>query len=105
MNTTKIQIPVKPKRKLLPENLEINKWDDLRVFYEELKNRNISSLAELEKWILDISEVESVVSENMAWRYIKMTCNTADKELVNSYTQFITEIEPFIAPYSNALNK
>jgi oligoendopeptidase F len=105
MGTVNIRIPEKPKRKFLPEQFSINNWSDLEPFYKELERRNIQSSADLEKWILDLSELEAIVSENMAWRYIKMTCDTTDKELVGSYTHFITEIEPHIAPFTNTLHK
>lgn len=105
MSTLNIHMPEKPKRKFLPANLTINNWSDLEPFYKDLEMRSINSVKELEKWIFDLSELEAVVSENMAWRYIKMTCDTTDKELVGSYTHFITEIEPHIAPFANTLHK
>ncbi|MFL5753169.1 MAG: M3 family oligoendopeptidase, partial [Bacteroidia bacterium] len=105
MSTVNIKIPEKPKRKYLPENLTINNWSDLEPFYKGLEKRELHSVKDLETWILDLSELEAVVSENMAWRYIKMTCDTTDKELVGSYTHFITEIEPYIAPFANTLHK
>jgi oligoendopeptidase F len=53
----------------------------------------------------DYSEVEAVLSEDAAWRYIKMTCNTQDEKLQESFNFFVTEIEPHLSPYSNDLNK
>ena len=54
--------------------------------------------------MFDRSELEAVLSENLAWRYIKMTCDTTNEELTNSYNFFVSEIDPHIAPYSNDLN-
>ncbi len=92
-------------RKYLPLDFKVGTWDDLKSFYNELSQRSINSKNELQQWIYDLSELEAIVSEDMAWRYIKMTCNTADEKLVSDYTYFVSEIEPNIAPYSNELNK
>ena len=54
--------------------------------------------------MLDRSELEAVLSEDFAWRYIKMTCDTTSQELTDSYNFFVSEIDPHIAPYSNELN-
>ena len=105
MNSTKISIPKKPQRKFITQNLVINNWEDLKSFYEELKNRTINSEQELEKWMFDLSELEAVVSEDYAWRYIKMTCDTTSEELLKRYSDFVEKIEPNIAPYSNDLHK
>ncbi|MBS1647698.1 MAG: M3 family oligoendopeptidase [Bacteroidetes bacterium] len=93
------------KRNYLPQKFDITTWNDLEPLYKELLNRNITSKTELEKWILDINEVEAAVSENFAWRYIKQSCDTENKELNQQYDFFVTEIEPQIAPWADKLNK
>ncbi|MGQ0828423.1 MAG: M3 family oligoendopeptidase [Bacteroidota bacterium] len=92
------------KRTFLPQRLSIDSWNAIEPFYKDLKERTISSVKELKKWLLDKSELEAIVSEDMAWRYIKMTCDTADQKLTDSFNFFVSEIEPHIAPYHNALN-
>ena len=94
----------KKKRTYLPENLEI-KWDNLQPIFQELLLRDIKSEEELEKWLKNRSELEAALEEDFAWRYIKMTCDTANKDLVKSFQYFATEIEPQIAPLSNQLNE
>ncbi len=104
MNPKQIEIPVKPIRHFLPQNITIDSWSKIEPFFIDLKERTISSAKELQQWLLDRSELEAVLSEDMAWRYIKMTCDTTNKELLDSFNFFVNEIEPFIAPYSNELN-
>src|SRR5688500_43511 len=41
----------------------------------------------------------------MAWRYIRMTCDTTNKKYDDSYNFFIEEIEPRFSPYTNEFNK
>src|SRR5690606_7237195 len=43
--------------------------------------------------------------EDFAWRYIRMTCDTLNENLLQDFQYFATEIEPRIAPISNELNK
>jgi len=93
------------QRHYLSQNFTITNWDRLSPFLEELKTRTINSVKDLKKWLKDVSELEAVVNEDGAWRYIKMTCNTQDEELQKSFDFFVTEIEPFMAPFSNDLHK
>lgn len=104
MQNSTIQLPTKDKRIFLPENLVIDSWEKLSSYFEDLKNREINSVQELEKWLKDRSELEAVLEEDMAWRYIKMNIDTTNTDLADSFSFFITEIEPKIAPYTNAFN-
>ena len=91
------------KRDFVPTELNIT-WEELHPLFKDLLDRSIDSSAELEKWMLDRSELEAVIEEDAAWRYIRMTCNTADENLLNDFQYFATEIEPKIAPINNELN-
>ena len=95
----------KPVRQFLPQEITIDSWAKIETYYKDLEKRSINSIEELKKWLLDRSELEAVLSEDMGWRYIKMTCDTTNEELTKSFTFFVEEIEPNIAPYSNELNK
>nr|WP_295868509.1 M3 family oligoendopeptidase [uncultured Chitinophaga sp.] len=92
-------------RHFLPETFEVTTWDALQPYYEALQQRNINSVADLEQWLKDISELESVISEDACWRQIKMTCDTTNKELEEAFTYFCMEIQPRLQPYADALNK
>jgi oligoendopeptidase F len=92
------------ERKYIPVQLEI-KWETLEPFYKELSSRPINSVEELEHWLHDRSELEAALEEDFAWRYIRMTCDTASEELLQNFQYFATEIEPKAAPFNNELNK
>ncbi len=94
----------KAKRNYLPENLNID-WDTLEPIFDDLLKREINAVEELQKWLKDKSELEAALEEDFAWRYIKMSCDTANEDLVKSFQYFATEIEPKIAPIANELNK
>lgn len=93
------------KRIFLPEDFKVTDWEGLKPYFDQLLNTNITSEEELKKWFHQMSELEAVVSEDMAWRYIKMTCDTTDNTLSDAYEYFVREIQPHIAPYSDKLNK
>ncbi|MEX8548996.1 MAG: M3 family oligoendopeptidase [Mucilaginibacter sp.] len=95
---------LKKEKKYIPENLEI-KWENLEPIFTELQNRSINSVEDLEQWLRDRSELEAALEEDFAWRYIRMTCDTTNEELLQSFQYFATEIEPKIAPLNNELNK
>ena len=87
-------IPKKP-RTYIPQNLQME-WANLEPIFDELLKRAINSVEELEKWLADKSELEAALEEDFAWRYIKMSCDTANENLVKDFQYFATEIEPKI---------
>lgn len=95
----------RPNRKFLPENFTLTSWEKLKPYFDDLLNLKLGSLSNLKKWFADRSELESVISEDLAWRYIRMTCYTENKDYLNSYQDFIQNIQPQIAPVSDQLNK
>src|SRR5690606_18044582 len=80
-------------------------WENLEPLFNELLSRPLDSVAGLEQWLRDRSELEAALEEDFAWRYIRMTCDTTDEKLLSDFQFFATEIEPKIAPLNNDLNK
>ena len=50
------------QRTYLPQNFEI-KWETLEPLFNELKNRAIDSVDEMESWLKDVSELEAAVEK------------------------------------------
>jgi oligoendopeptidase F len=95
----------KPVRHFLPEDYVVTDWKSLEPYFRELEERPLDTRAELEKWLLDMSELEAVLSEDISWRQIKMTCDTENKSLEEAFNYFCLEIQPKIQPYADRLNK
>ncbi len=95
----------KLKRNYLPETLVVSDWPAIEPFFKELLNREIHSKDELKKWLLDVSELEAMLNEDICWRQIRMTCDTNNKELEAAFNFYCTDIQPHIQPYAFALNK
>ena len=95
----------RPPRQYLPEDFRVTDWLTLEPFFQELQHRTITDAVALERWLLDRSELEAALSEDLAWRYIRMTCDTQDATHAEGFQFFVQEIEPQIAPYDHALNE
>ena len=100
-----LDIPQKPARKFIPENLNLDEWSEVEPLLKDLADRNISTKEEFNKWLLDRSEMEAVFAEKVGRRYIKMTVNTKDEAAAKSYEHFVTNINPKISPFDDILNK
>lgn len=94
----------KKTRVYIPQDLQIE-WDNLEPILNELLGRQIDNVIKLEQWLKDKSELEAALEEDFAWRYIRMSCDTANETLVKSFQYFATEIEPKISPIANQLNQ
>lgn len=92
-------------RHFLPADFTVTTWEKLEPFFIDLLERKISSKADLENWLKDISELEAAISEDACWRQIKMTCDTENKELEAAFTFFMMEIQPKAQPYADKLNR
>lgn len=92
-------------RHFVPKDFIIKDWDSLAPYFEQLDARDLSSVAELEQWLRDASELESVISEDACWRQIKMTCDTENKALEEAFNFFMLEIQPSMQPWSDKLNR
>lgn len=95
----------KNNRSFVANDLNISTWDSIKVYFENLVQRTIATKEEFIQWLEDKSELEAVIEEDAAWRYIKMTIDTRDEALNEAYTFFVTKIEPELAPYADLLNK
>ena len=95
----------KLERNFLPKDFTVTDWATLEPYFKLLVEREITDKVTLEKWLVDMSELEAVVNEDACWRQIKMTCDNENPELEEAFNFFCMEIQPKVQPYSDALNK
>lgn len=95
----------RPNRSFLPENFTVTDWLGLKPYFDNLLSRELNSVEDLRHWLRDRSELEAVISEDLAWRYINMTRFTENEEYHKRYEDFVVNIQPQIAPVSDQLNK
>jgi len=94
-----------PTTDFVPEVLDGTKWENIEPLLNKLLEREVNSREELERWILDRSELEAAIGESGANTYIDMTCDTGDEGKQAAYTSFITTVVPKVKPVSFELDK
>ena len=86
-------LPHEFQRSYVPPGVKFE-WGDLSRLYGELSNREIGSVADLERWMLDEAELDTYVSEQRSIRYINSTSQTDDPEYTGAYQRYVDELEP-----------
>ncbi|MEK6547994.1 MAG: M3 family oligoendopeptidase, partial [Bacteroidota bacterium] len=61
------------QRKFLAKDFQLSTWDSVLPYFEQLSQTKINSKEDLIQFCENRSELESYLSENFAWRYIKMS--------------------------------
>jgi oligoendopeptidase F len=100
-----LEIPKRPTRKFVPEDFTITTFQAIKPYLDKLLSADIDSVSSLRQWLKNRSELESIISEDMGWRYIRMTCHTENEEYQKRYQDFIQNIQPELAPLADQLNK
>ncbi len=95
----------KANRSFLPADFEIKDWDGLKPFYDQLLAAEPAGVEGLQEFLARRSELEAVVSEAFAWRYIRMTRYTDNESYKQDYQFFVQQISPQLSSYSDKLNR
>ena len=97
---------LKPRqRTYLPNEFKITVWSKVRPYFNELLRREIKSVEDLEKWLLDRSELTAVIREEFNWRYVNISRDTEDQQAAELYEYGVQELVPKFAPIENKLNE
>ncbi len=84
---------------------DLSDWASVEPYYLELKNREISSKEELEKFLVDWSEIEAALSEYGTKLKVALSQNTGNQIAEAQQDRFIEQIESNSPEYSIALYK
>ncbi len=88
------ELPREFPRRFLPPDLPAGEWKEIAPFFEDLEKRKLDSKKDVEKALLDLSELLSAVEEEGAIRYIRMTCDTTNPEYEKAYLTFVENVAP-----------
>ncbi len=94
-----------PVRHFVPQDLDVADFDQVEPIYRELHERPIASVEELERWLLDFSELSAVVSEYGSRRHIEQSCHTDDPEIEKRFLHFVEKVSPRVKPWFFKLQK
>lgn len=94
-------------RTFVPQNIDLGDWPQVAPLFDQLESRaaQAKSAAELEKWLLDWSELTAALDEEASRRYIAMTCHTDNADAEKAYLHFVENVDPQLKPRQFALEK
>jgi oligoendopeptidase F len=94
-------------RSFVPQAVDLGDWTQIAPLFDQLEARaaKAGSPAELERWLLDWSELNAALDEEGSRRYIAMTCHTDNSEAEKAYLYFVEHVEPQVKPRQFALEK
>lgn len=99
------KLPRYQERAFVPKDARLADKDQVIALYQQLLDRPINSADELERWLLDLSELEAAVDQQYTVLYIRMTCQTDDKERADAYKDFIENVLPAVKPLGDKINR
>ena len=94
------KLPAYKPRAFVPQTIDLGDWPQIAPLFDQLEKRAAlcSSAADLERWLLDWSELSAALDEESSRRYIAMTCHTDNAEAEKAYLHFVENVEPQLKP-------
>ena len=101
------KLPAHQLRSFVPETVDLGDWPQIAPLFDRLETRaaQIKTAAELERWLLDWSELSAALDEEASRRYIAMTCHTDNADAEKAYLHFVENVDPQLKPRQFALEK
>ncbi|HOB33168.1 MAG TPA: M3 family metallopeptidase, partial [Verrucomicrobiota bacterium] len=100
-------LPAHRPRTFVPTDLDAGDWTQISPLFDELEKRLAACVSpeQLERWLLEWSELSAALDEESSRRYIAMTCHTDNADAEKAYLHFVENVEPQIKPRSFALSR
>ena len=101
------KLPAHQTRMFVPQTIDLGDWPQIAPLFDQLEARaaGCKTVAELERWLLDWSELTAALDEESSRRYIAMTCHTDNPDAEKAYLHFVESVEPQLKPRQFALEK
>lgn len=93
------------KRSFLPQDMTFQSWEQVEPWFAKLEAEHPDSPEALRTWLHHWNELSAMLEEDLAWKYIRMTCNTADEAIREAYEQFIREVLPHLSLVGERLQR
>ena len=75
-------------RKYISEKLDITQWDEVKSELEKIAAITPTSAEELLTVMEHASELSKALTDELSWRYIRMTVNADNTELAEAYNDY-----------------
>ena len=76
----------------LPKDFDVSSWEEVQAFLEELAKCDVSTTQNLETMLLKYSDLLKCMSDELSWRYIKMTVNADDSTKEKEFNDYFANI-------------
>ncbi len=83
-------------RRFLPQEFTADSLEAIEAVYNDLLSRNIDDQESLLNWCAEWSEIDSILAEEGARRYVDHTCYTTDEKIIERYKEWLEKIRPAI---------
>jgi oligoendopeptidase F len=92
-------------RQFLPETIDLTDTAQLAPIFDRLDQglAEVGSVADLEDWLRDHSEVSAALAESSSVAYIEMTCQTDNEAKEKAYLHIVEMVDPWLKPRQFAL--
>jgi oligoendopeptidase F len=94
-----------PATDFVPHVLDATRFEAIEPLFRSLLERPVRSTAELERWLVDRSELAAACGEARANLYISMACDTDDTGAAEAYARYIEDVAPQLKPLAFALDQ
>ena len=93
-------LPAHKPRCFVPLEIDLGDWVRIAPLFDQLESRAqaCTNAADLERWLLDWSELSAAIEEESSKRYIAMTCHTDNAEAEKAFLHFVENVEPQLKP-------
>jgi oligoendopeptidase F len=91
-------------RQFVHQGEVLDEWSKIEPYFDDLRDRALTTANELERWLLDYGELIACIEEVGTDRHVKMTCQTDDAERKAAFLDFIENIDPHVKPRCHELN-
>lgn len=91
--------PYRP-RSFVPKQIDLGDWNQIAPLFNKLEAQiqSAKTAKDLEKWVVDSSELFAALDEESSRRYIAMTCHTDNADAEKAFLHFVENIEPQMKP-------
>lgn len=100
-------LPPYRNRRFVPAAVDWNEWLNIAPLFDRLDAAiaEATSVADLERWLIDWAELSAALDEESGRRYIAMTCHTDNPEAEKAYLHYVENIDPQLKPRQFALQQ
>ncbi len=102
LESTKIQ---KKERKYFNKDFKADDWNSVEKEFKGIESYEVQSMEDLELLIKKYSELNYIIGEAYAWKYIKMTCKADKKENSKDFNDFYAQVVSKSRPYDFRFKK